>query len=220
MSGAARTKSFHERYNSGEVVKPPSDRSTGIVFTVVALVVAALWRGAPLVWQVALGMAGVLAILSLAAPWVPCAYTGSSTRTTYGENEEKSVLHVVQDDEGGWTVKRLRTPTRPMILAVGAYLAADRLLAVEGSPNPGDGADVRVRYAVPFDQRDAAAEAARATEAAWLASGAAARVTWEPETTAEMLWGAMHGLASLHRAGRLSAATDDRVEALVRLFAP
>ena len=70
MSGAARTKSFHERYNSGEVVKPPSDRSTGIVFTVVALVVAALWRGAPLVWQVALGMAGVLAILSLAAPWV------------------------------------------------------------------------------------------------------------------------------------------------------
>ena len=41
-----------------------------------------------------------------------------------------------------------------------------------------------------------------------------------PETAAEMLWGAMHGLASLHRAGRLSAATDERVEALVRLFAP
>ena len=46
------------------------------------------------------------------------------------------------------------------------------------------------------------------------------RLPAEPETTAEMLWGAMHGLASLHRAGRLSAATDDRVEALVRLFAP
>lgn len=46
------------------------------------------------------------------------------------------------------------------------------------------------------------------------------RLPAEPETTAEMLWGAMHGLASLHRSGRLSAATDDRVEALVRLFAP
>ncbi|MFE5340069.1 TetR/AcrR family transcriptional regulator [Isoptericola sp. NPDC056578] len=37
-------------------------------------------------------------------------------------------------------------------------------------------------------------------------------------TAAEVLWGAVHGLVALHRAGRLSAGNDDlRVEALVRL---
>ena len=66
----ARAKSFHESYSSGEAVKPPSDRSTGIVFTVVAVVVALWWRDTPVVWQVALGLAVVLATLSLAAPWV------------------------------------------------------------------------------------------------------------------------------------------------------
>ena len=66
----ARAKSFHESYSSGEAVKPPSDRSTGIVFTVVAVVVALWWRNTPVVWQVALGVAVVLAALSLAAPWV------------------------------------------------------------------------------------------------------------------------------------------------------
>ena len=69
MSGADRAKSFHESYSSGEAVKPPSERSTGLVFTAVAVIVAALWRGTPQVWQPALGVAGVLAILSLAAPW-------------------------------------------------------------------------------------------------------------------------------------------------------
>jgi len=46
------------------------------------------------------------------------------------------------------------------------------------------------------------------------------RVPDEPEATAEVLWGAMHGLASLHRAGRLSADRDQRVDAFVRVFAP
>jgi AcrR family transcriptional regulator len=43
----------------------------------------------------------------------------------------------------------------------------------------------------------------------------------DPATAAEVLWSAVHGLASLHRAGRLSADADDlRVAALVRAFAP
>jgi len=42
----------------------------------------------------------------------------------------------------------------------------------------------------------------------------------DAETTAEVLWGAVHGLVALHRAGRLSVENGDRrVEALVRLFA-
>jgi hypothetical protein len=64
----SRTKGSHESYAS-EAAKPPSDRSTGLVFVVVAVVVAVWWRHTPLVWQVALGAASVLAILSLAAPW-------------------------------------------------------------------------------------------------------------------------------------------------------
>jgi len=62
-------KNFHESYSQGDV-KPPSERSTGLVFTVVALVVAALWRNSPLVPWVALGVAVVLAALSLLAPKV------------------------------------------------------------------------------------------------------------------------------------------------------
>jgi hypothetical protein len=68
LSSADRAKVFHESYASGEAVKPPSERSTGLVFTAVAVIVAALWRATPLVWQVAIGVAGILAILSLAAP--------------------------------------------------------------------------------------------------------------------------------------------------------
>lgn len=58
---------FHESFGGAEV-KPPSERATGLVFAVVALIVAAWWRHAPTVPWVALGVAGVLALVSLAAP--------------------------------------------------------------------------------------------------------------------------------------------------------
>ena len=42
-----------------------------------------------------------------------------------------------------------------------------------------------------------------------------------PETTAEVLWGAVHGLVALERANRYSPGNQaERVETLVRLFAP
>jgi AcrR family transcriptional regulator len=42
----------------------------------------------------------------------------------------------------------------------------------------------------------------------------------DPETTAEVLWGAMHGLVALQRANRYSPPNEaERVETLVRLFA-
>ena len=62
-------KNFHETYSRGEAKRPP-ERSTGLVFTVVALVVAAWWRHSPVAPWVALGVAGVLAALSLLAPKV------------------------------------------------------------------------------------------------------------------------------------------------------
>src|SRR5262249_43568900 len=61
--------SFHESYSRGEI-KPPSERSTGLVFAVVAMVVAVWWRDAPIAPWAALGIACALAALSLFAPWI------------------------------------------------------------------------------------------------------------------------------------------------------
>ena len=58
---------FHESY-AGSEIKPPSERSTGLVFAAVAVIVAVLWRNSPTVPWVALGMAAMLAAVSLIAP--------------------------------------------------------------------------------------------------------------------------------------------------------
>jgi hypothetical protein len=49
-------------------IKPPSPRGTGIVFTVVALIVAVIFRRNAPVWISACAVAGVLAILTVAKP--------------------------------------------------------------------------------------------------------------------------------------------------------
>ena len=51
-----------------EKVNPPSERSTGLVFTAVALLIALLFRNTKGVWIPALAVAGVLAVVSFAAP--------------------------------------------------------------------------------------------------------------------------------------------------------
>ena len=58
---------FHESY-AGREIKPPSERSTGLLFGAVAVIVAVLWRNSPTVPWVALGMAATLATVSLIAP--------------------------------------------------------------------------------------------------------------------------------------------------------
>ena len=58
---------FHESY-AGSEIKPPSERSTGLLFAAVAVIVAVLWRNSPTVLWVALGMAAMLAAVSLIAP--------------------------------------------------------------------------------------------------------------------------------------------------------
>jgi hypothetical protein len=62
-------KNFHEHYERPELPLPP-DRSTGLVFTAVALIVAYLWRADPVVLYAALGMAALLAAVSLLVPIV------------------------------------------------------------------------------------------------------------------------------------------------------
>ena len=60
-------KNFHEDYERPELPLPP-DRSTGLVFTAIALIVAYLWRADTAVLTIALAVAGVLAALSLLYP--------------------------------------------------------------------------------------------------------------------------------------------------------
>ena len=60
-------KNFHEQYSTAEHVLP-SDRSCGVVFALVALVVAYLWRSHSVVATVALLAAAALLIVSFLAP--------------------------------------------------------------------------------------------------------------------------------------------------------
>ncbi len=62
-------QNFHESYGAG-AIKPPSERSTGFVFAVVATIVALWWRNTPNVMWTAIVLAVALAVLSLVAPWV------------------------------------------------------------------------------------------------------------------------------------------------------
>ena len=58
---------FHESYIGGEI-KPPSERSTCLLFTTVAVIVAVLWRNSSAMLWGALGVAAVLAAIGLIAP--------------------------------------------------------------------------------------------------------------------------------------------------------
>jgi hypothetical protein len=63
------SKNFHERYERPELPLPP-DRSTGLVFTAVALIAAYFWRADAKVLMVALAIAVVLCLASLFKPIV------------------------------------------------------------------------------------------------------------------------------------------------------
>jgi uncharacterized membrane protein len=58
---------FHESYARGEI-KPPSERSTGLLFATVVVIVAMLRRDSSTSLWVALGIAALLAAVSLVAP--------------------------------------------------------------------------------------------------------------------------------------------------------
>ena len=63
------TASFHESYGSGDV-KLPSERSTGFVFAVVAVIVAVLNRRSPTLPWISLAVSLALVAISLGAPWL------------------------------------------------------------------------------------------------------------------------------------------------------
>ncbi len=67
--GSKVAGNFHEQFDRPELPLPP-DRSTGLVFAGVALVVALFWRSNVIVMTLALALAATLAAVSFVAPWI------------------------------------------------------------------------------------------------------------------------------------------------------
>lgn len=109
-------------------------------------------------------------------------YTGSPYRTAFGETEAKGVVLVELDERGHTPVmwRREWSPCTPMLLLEDEwdrdYLRdADGWGSLgEGFPRGADaaGAEIRFRYAVAPDKRDAARVAAELLKQDWLDAGA------------------------------------------------
>lgn len=105
----------------------------------------------------------------------PIVYPGSPRRTSFGELEAKG--YVVASFDGGipqW--ERIVVPATPMLLAEGAWSAerasfGDEVLASLGTARV-PGAEIRLRYEVSAEHRDAAKRAAADLRERLIADGA------------------------------------------------
>jgi exonuclease SbcD len=110
----------------------------------------------------------------------PVAYPGSPRRCNYGETETKGYIVAERGPDGTWRLEHVPTPTAPMVHVDVEYVPGTgyTLGAVE------QGSDVRVRYSVAAEHREAARAAAEAYRDRLLAAGAA-RVTLEARTVVQ-----------------------------------
>ncbi len=83
-------------------------------------------------------------------------FGGSPQRCTYGETERKfyTIITVDRDTVTGW--ERIETPATPMLHLEGEWTIEDNGVRIEWDETAVSGADVRLRYAVPRDRREAA----------------------------------------------------------------
>lgn len=107
---------------------------------------------------------------------VPVIYAGSPRRTAYAKGELVEKGYVVVEFDGRtprW--ERVPTPATPMRL-IEAEWRDGGLYATDGPRMPADeiapGAEIRLRYTVGADQREAADREAEALRAQWLTAGA------------------------------------------------
>ena len=108
-------------------------------------------------------------------------YTGSPRRTAFGELEEKS--YVLWDtDTGQW--ERIATPCAPMLQLEAIWTDGDFVGShdtIVASVGGVQGAELRFRYTVPAEHREAAAYCANTLRTDWTALGAKS-VQLEPQT--------------------------------------
>lgn len=111
----------------------------------------------------------------------PCIYPGSPRRTAFGESETKGYVVVETDESGvlGWEF--VPVPATPMVHVSAAW--EDRVLRHQEAGSV-RGAEVRLRYTTPSDQRVAAAAAAESLRDSYVAGGAI-HVKVEPIVLAE-----------------------------------
>lgn len=103
----------------------------------------------------------------------PAFYTGSPFRTDYGQLEKKTILFAEFDGQRLVETREIETPCAPMVHVESEWsmLGFDR--AHELPPTRLVGCEIRWRYRVQADQRDAARAVALEWRDAWLADGAA-----------------------------------------------
>lgn len=144
----------------------------------------------------------------------PVVYPGSPYRTAYGEVEPKGyvIYQFGAGRDGLISWERVETPAQPMVLLHGVYYSGGGLdvLDVPGVTDvPGldavqAGADVRLRYDVDADQRDAARTAAAELRDIILAAGAA-KVKLEEQVRVASVARAPEVAAALTIAAKLEA---------------
>lgn len=100
-------------------------------------------------------------------------YTGSPFRTAFGETEEKSIV-VAEVSRAGTSWRRVPTPAAGMELFDGAFTSGVLAITSEAHPTAERvrGAEVRLRYSVAAEDRDAGQRAAAELKDRMLADGA------------------------------------------------
>lgn len=135
----------------------------------------------------------------------PHWYPGSPFRTSYGEMETKVVLLAEFDQRKLIAVHEVATPATPMVLVQDEWgpLNGGMCWSV-GEPIDARGAEIRFRYRVAAEHRDAAKAAAEKWRAEWLAAGAI-DVQVEPEIVVETRARMPEVVAALHPSDKLQA---------------
>jgi exonuclease SbcD len=102
----------------------------------------------------------------------PVVYPGSPRRTAFGELEAKGYVIAHFDDAGALeSVETVPTPCTPMLHIAAAWSAG--ALVADTAVGDVTGAEVRLRYATPSDQRESARAAALQLRDHLIAQGAA-----------------------------------------------
>jgi DNA repair exonuclease SbcCD nuclease subunit len=132
----------------------------------------------------------VLGHIHLPQQWdiagAPCFYTGSPFAKTWGETEQKSVTLLTWNGTG-FDVERIPTPSAPLIHLEASWNGAG--IELDNGGGLADwavgGAEVRVRYSVPSDQREPARLAAERLRDELLNTWGAVSVKLEPVVSVE-----------------------------------
>lgn len=102
----------------------------------------------------------------------PVVYPGSPRRTAFGELEEKGYVVVEFDGRELVSVTRVPTPCNPMLHVTATWTAGALVLTEPQDYQIAFGAEIRVRYRVPSDEREAARAAAAQVRDHLLGKGA------------------------------------------------